>query len=269
MAPTSFVHKTVPALGRSVHRLGLALNYGIDARGLEAAIERGVNYLFWTPLRTGRLMPTLRRALATRRERLVIATGPGPSYFGGSVRRGAERRLRALQVDTIDVFHLFWLGVSSAWTDATVEELVRLKEEGKVRSIAVSIHDRPRAAKLIETSPLDLYMLRYNAAHPGAEREVFPSIDRTVLGNARRPAVVAYTATSWRRLLRRPHGWSGPVMTAGDCYRFCLSNPYVDVTLTGPKTLAELEASLGAIEKGPLSTEEDEWMRKFGAAVHG
>jgi aryl-alcohol dehydrogenase-like predicted oxidoreductase len=268
MDAQSFTHRTVPVLGKAVHRLGLALNYGIDAPGLEAAIERGVNYLFWTPLRTGKLTPTLRRALASKRDRLVIATGPGPAYFGGSVRRGAERRLRALGVDTIDVFHLFWLGVSSAWTAATTAELVRLKEEGKVRAIAVSIHDRPRAAELVRSSPLDLYMLRYSAAHPGAEREVFPAMTERAPGQAR-PAVVAYTATSWRKLLNRPRGWDGPVMTAGDCYRFCLSNPHVDVTLTGPANAEELAQSLRAIEAGPLSADEDAWMRRFGAAVHG
>ena len=38
-------------------------------------------------------------------------------------------------------------------------------------------------------------MIRYNAAHPGAEQDVFPHLA------ARQPAVVAYTATSWRKLL--------------------------------------------------------------------
>ncbi len=58
-------------------------------------------------------------------------------------------------------------------------------------------------------------------------------------------------------------------MTAGDCYRFCLSNPHVDVTLTGVKSQAELEQNLRALERGPLSAEEEAWMRRFGATVHG
>lgn len=86
---------------------------------------------------------------------------------------------------------------------------------------------------------------------------------------ARKPAVVAYTATSWRNLLRAPKGWSGPVMTAGDCYRFCLSNPHVDVVLTAPASGAQLRESLAALEKGPLSADEEKWMREFGRAVHG
>jgi hypothetical protein len=106
-------------------------------------------------------------------------------------------------------------------------------------------------------------MIRYNAAHPGAERDVFPRLAR------RRPAVVAYTATSWRKLLKAPRGWTGPVMTAGDCYRFCLSSPHVDVVLTGPRDVRELRENLAALEQGPLSAEEARWMRDFGARVHG
>jgi aryl-alcohol dehydrogenase-like predicted oxidoreductase len=151
----------------------------------------------------------------------------------------------------------------SAWTDAVVEQLLRLKEEGKVRALGVSIYDRPRAGRLALDSPLDTFMLRYNAAHPGAERDVFPHLA------ARKPAVVAYTATSWRKLLKAPKGWSGPVMTAGDCYRFCLSNPHVDVVLTAPASGAQLRESLAALEKGPLSPGEEKWMREFGRAVHG
>jgi predicted aldo/keto reductase-like oxidoreductase len=59
------------------------------------------------------------------------------------------------------------------------------------------------------------------------------------------------------------------VPTAGDCYRFCLSSPHVDVVLTGPGSLAQLEENLAALERGPLSSEEQEWMRRFGQAVHG
>ncbi|MFC1863184.1 hypothetical protein ACFL1Z_04440, partial [Thermodesulfobacteriota bacterium] len=59
------------------------------------------------------------------------------------------------------------------------------------------------------------------------------------------------------------------VMTAADCYRFCLSNPDVDLTLTGPKTRQQLEENLRDIkEKGPLSDDEKKWMSEFGQTVH-
>jgi aryl-alcohol dehydrogenase-like predicted oxidoreductase len=59
------------------------------------------------------------------------------------------------------------------------------------------------------------------------------------------------------------------VPSAGDCYRFCLSSPHVDVVLTSPANRTQLEENLRALEKGPLSPEEMTAMRAFGAAVHG
>ncbi len=262
-ATSSFTHRTLRPVGKTVHRLGLSLSFGLDPAGVEAAFERGVNYLFWTQLRTGPARPVIRRALARDRERYVLVGGSGLTYFAGSVRRACEKWLQVFGTDYLDVFQIYWLGKMSFWSARIVDEMVKLREEGKVRALAVSIHDRPWAGRLADDSPLDLLMLRYNAAHPGAERDVFPHLAR------RRPAVVAYTATSWRKLLSRPRGWDGPVMTAGDCYRFCLSSPHVDVVLCGPKDRKQLDEDLAALEKGPLTPEEDAWMRRFGAAVHG
>jgi aryl-alcohol dehydrogenase-like predicted oxidoreductase len=236
---------------------------GIDAKGFEAGIERGLDYVFWTSFRTGHIKPVLRRALAKQRDKMVVATGPTAVYWGSAVESAVDSKLRELETDYLDIFHLFWVGRGSAWTEGTVEALLRAKEQKKVRAIAISIHDRERAGKLAADSPLDLFMLRYNAAHPGAEHDVFPHF------KSPRPAVVAYTATSWKRLLKKPSGWSGPVMTAGDCYRFCLTSPFVDVVLAGVKSEKELDENIAAIEKGPLDGEEDGWMRAFGKAVHG
>ncbi len=263
MTADDFTHRTLPRLGRTVHRLGLSLNYGIDPRGFDAGIERGMNYLFCTPQKTGKFAPSVRRVLKANREKYVVATGPSLGYFGGRVKRAAEARLKQLGTDYLDVFQLFWVGVGSAWTDGTMAALLQLKEEGKVKSIGISIHDRQRAGKLVADSPLDLFMIRYNAAHPGAERDIFPHLE------TRKPAVVAYTATSWRKLLKAPKAWPGDPMTAGDCYRFCLSSPHVDVTLTGPASTEQLHANLDAVEKGPLSPEQLAWMRAYGAQVHG
>jgi aryl-alcohol dehydrogenase-like predicted oxidoreductase len=260
-ASDAFTYRDVRSVGKKVFRLGLAANYGIDEAGIKSAFERGINYVYLTP--RGAMAKPLKEAIAKDRDKLVIAAGPSVGYFGGSVRRTAERLLRALGTDYIDVFQLMWLGVGSAWTEATQRELRHLKETGKAKALAVSIHDRERAGRLAEDSPLDLLMIRYNAAHPGAERDIFPHLAK------RRPNIVAYTATSWRKLLKRPSGWDGKVATAGDCYRFCLSSPHVDVVLTGPASTAQLDENLAALARGPLSAEEDAWMRDFGRVVHG
>ena len=263
----SFLFRDIPVLRKRVHRLGLATNYGLDDRGFHAALERGLNYVFW-PVRSEAKSTALREALHRDRERLVVAAVPTLGLMGWSVRRGAEKALRSLGTDYIDILQLGWLGRASAWTKGTVDELVKLREEGKVRAIGVSIHDRPRAGRLAADSPLDMLMIRYNAAHPGAERDIFPHLSERPAAKGRPAFIVAYTATSWGKLLERPEGWTGPVATAGDCYRFALTSPHVDLVLCGPANQAQLEENLAALEKGPLSSEELAWMRELGQRVH-
>ena len=257
-----FLYRDVSPFGRRVFRLGLATNYGIEGADLEWAMEKGVNYIFWTP-NARRVTTSLKTALKRDRESIILASGPTTGYFGGSIKRACDRLLKTLATEYLDVFQLFWLGRTSSWTSSTIDTLISLRESGKIRAIGVSIHDRKRAGKLVEDSPLDMLMVRYNAAHTGAEQDIFPHLA------TRKPAIVAYTATRWRGLLKRPKDWSGPVMTASDCYRFCLSNPHVDLVLTGPKTRRQLQENLSELcEKGSLSEEENSWIRDYGKIVY-
>lgn len=263
MSSDSWLYATPAAFpNKRIHRLGLAANYGIDEAGVRAAMDRGVNLFLWTT-RGKSMKNPLRDAVKQRREDVAVVGFATIGWFGWGVRRGAEGLLKELGTDYLDVLQLGWLGVGSAWTSATERELVHLRESGKVRAVGVSIHDRERAGKLAESSPLDLLMIRYNAAHPGAEKDIFPHVA------ANKPSILAYTATAWRRLLKKPSGWEGQAMTAGDCYRFQLSSPHVDVALTGPANRAQMEENLNAVERGPLSADEQKWMRDFGRAVHG
>lgn len=81
--------------------------------------------------------------------------------------------------------------------------------------------------------------------------------------------MVAYTATSWGRLLntrRVPRNERVP--TAADCYRFVLSQPAVNVCLCGPANMQELEHAVRAVRRGPMAEDELEWMRRVGAAIY-
>jgi aryl-alcohol dehydrogenase-like predicted oxidoreductase len=128
----------------------------------------------------------------------------------------------------------------------------------------ISSHHRPTFEALAKDPACDAIMVRYNAAHPGAETEVFPR-----LGAAPRPGVVAYTATRWGKLLDCSLVPAGdPPARGSDCYRFCLSHPDVDAVLCGPRDRAELDEALAALDRGPMSADELAWMRRIGRAVH-
>lgn len=240
--------------------LGLSGSFGIGADEAERAFhELGIDYFFVTP-RMKAMVEAVRRITSSgARDRLVVASGAALP-FGWSVRRAWEKSARKLGVDRIDVFHLFWVQAHWYVTGNTWNEMRKLREEGRVRALAVSCHDRPMARRLIDELELDVLMIRYNAAHRGAESEVFDSLDP-----ASRPGIVAYTATRWGRLLE-PAGELGP-MSAPECYQFSLGHPKVDVVLCGARSFQELVADADAVRRGALDEARLGEVRRFGDAV--
>lgn len=250
------------ALGRtgiSASRLGLAGGFGIDEVGVERAYhELGVNYFFVTPGFKPVVAGLKRLVAAGHREDLVIAMGAQiPTGWG--VESAWVKDAKEIGVEYIDVFHLLWVQAHFYVTGKTWPAMQKLKAEGKVRALAISCHDRPMARRLVDELDLDVLMLRYNAAHRGAEREVFATLPE------RRPGVVAYTATRWGALLKPARGLAP--MTAPECYRFALGHDAVDVALVGAKTYAELEADVRGVLEGPLPAERIEEVKRFGDAV--
>src|SRR4029453_15953577 len=114
---------------------------------------------------------------------------------------------------------------------------------------------------------LDTLMLRYNAAHRGAEREVFPVTDELGL------PIIAYTALRWGALLRPtpedPPGFAVPAAPAW--YRFALQSPSVGVVLAAPHHRAEIDEDLTVLDTGPLPAHEYERLAEHGRRVrkHG
>lgn len=260
-----FTHTTLGRTGLRVHRLGLSASYWPGKQAIRWALDRGVNYffLYGFDLQMVRVMRDLPRA---ERERCVLATGAYNFVFSRqNIERTLHKRLRQLRTDHIDVFLFLGVMKEKELPTAVCDELLRLRDAGKARYVGVSIHDRKFAGKLAAEGDLDVLMIRYNAAHRGAERDILP--------HARQhdPGIVSYTATRWRRLLQRPRGWPGEafVPTAGQCYRFVLSHPDVHVCMTAPTNLRQLEENFASLDDGPLSETEMRRMREFGDVVHG
>ena len=259
-----FAHATLGKTGRRVCRLGLSSTYRPGIEVIHKALDAGVNYLFCYGF-DGQIIRTVQEMPPARRESVLVATGAyNLIWTRQDLRKTLEKRLRQLRTDYIDVFHFLGVLKPGQFPESLREELQRLKEDGRVRAVAMSCHDRKFAGELADQGALDVLMIRYNAAHPGAERDIFPHLEK------HNPGVVSYTATRWGFLLRRPKGWpkDGRLPTAAMCYRFVLSNPHVDVCMTAPSNGKHLEENLDAIAQGPLSDEEMRFMREFGEAVH-
>ena len=265
-----FFYVKLPVAAKTVFRMGVAGSYGIDSADIRWAAERGANYWVWGK-GFGKVTDGIRIVIKHEREKHVVSM-LGWGYFGWQVRQSVENTLRKLNTDYLDIFKLGWLGRTSAYGEGVQNTLLKLKREQKILSIGASIHDRKRAGALALNSKIDLFMIRYNAKHTGAEQDIFPYLSK------RNPAVVCYTALAWGQLIRPIRGivmpswpgrgsFNGPPLSPELCYRFVLSNPNVHVVLTGPQNRKQLRQNLDAIEQGPLEPEEMNWIRNYGQLV--
>jgi aryl-alcohol dehydrogenase-like predicted oxidoreductase len=258
---TPFGDRTLGSTGRRVGPLGLGSSYGLGGKDVERAFDRGVSFFLWGSRRRPDFARGLREIARKDRERATIAIqtyARAAWAMPGSV----DAALKALGTDYVDVLCLAWW--NSMPPARIVDRALALEESGKVRHLMISCHDRPVFASVIADGRYDALMVRYNAAHPGPEHEVFPH----VAAAARRPGVVAFTATRWGTLLDPKYAPARErVPRAGDCYRFALTHPEVDVCLSGPRDGAELDEALAALELGIMSADEIAWMRRVGAHV--
>jgi aryl-alcohol dehydrogenase-like predicted oxidoreductase len=259
-----FLRAPLGKLGTPVCRLGLSATYRPGRATIHKALDEGLNYFFYFGFDT-QIPAVLREVIPSRREQYVLATGAYNYIFTHqNLRRTLERRLRQMRTDYIDVFHFLGIMKPKEFGPRVREELQAVRESGLVRAVAVSCHDRKFAVDLTREGVLDALMIRYNAAHRGAEEEIFPRLPESD------PAVISYTATRWSYLIRRPRGYpkDGRIPTAGMCYRFVLSNPAVDVCLTAPWNLKQFEQNLAEVRRGPLDGGEMKFMREFGDVVY-
>jgi predicted aldo/keto reductase-like oxidoreductase len=246
--------------------LGVASGYGAPAAAVEEAFERGCNYFTWGTVIKGYSEP-MRQALKNivakgQRDRLVLAAF---SYAHDNflTERLLARGLKSAGLDYADVLILGYF--SRRPPLRLIDGALRMKEKGLIRFIGLSSHNRKLLGELARNGEFDVMHLRYNAAHRGAETEIFP-----FLGEERRPGIVSFTATRWGKLLnpkKMPPGEKPP--TAADCYRFVLSHPAVDVCVSGAKTVEQMRENLAGLDAGPMSDAELARMRRIGDHVHG
>ncbi len=260
-----------PSLGR-VCRAGLATrgNSELTPDDIALAIEHGVNYLNWCGVGHEDGLVEAIRSLGNARKHIFVAV----QFFARSAEDAREELdtiLATLGTDYVDALTYYYVEHEDEWAEiagGASEVLREAKYPGTVRSIGLTSHQRPLAASIAARSEVDMLMVRYNAAHRGAEQDVFPVTRQHGI------PVVTYTALRWGALLNAtpddPPGFSG--VSAPDWYRFVLMNPDVTVGIMAPQTSAELREDLEVLSAWrELTARELEDLRAHGDRVrkHG
>lgn len=259
--------REVGRTGMQTAQLGIGSTFDAPATAIEEAFEHGINYLYWGTVRR----PEFARAMVNLSRRYrdeLILTIQSYSRDPDSIEGEVEE---ALASGGVEFFDFLLLGNrSEVPEDAYVDVFERLRKRGMVRFLSISSHNRPMLPKLLAgygegESPYELLMLRYNAVHRGAERDVFPFVPEA----GPRPLMVAYTATRWKHLLdpdKMPPGEKP--LSARDCYRYSLSHSAVDMVLCGPASTEQMREAILALERGPLEADERARIERIGAYLY-
>ena len=253
--------------GAPVARLALGAREDRDPECVAIAAENGINFFFFYHLGGGEFAAAVGEVSSARRDDFVIATGSG-SRDPDSLRRALESYLAALHTDHLDIFFSEYIQPDEDLdaifgAGGALDELARWKEDGVVRYVGATAHDRAVSRRLAEDARLDVLMTRYNMAHRKASTGVFPACEEHDV------ALVTFTATRWGTLLEGHPDWEREPPTAADCYGFCLAHPAIDVVLGAPMSSAELEESLAALDAPVMSDDERARWERYGDLIYG
>ncbi len=165
--------------GFKVGRLGIASGYKAPAAAIEEAFERGCNYFTWGTVVKG-YNPRMREALKNivakkQRDRLVLAAFTY-AHNNFITERLLRRGLKSAGLDHADILIQGYF--SKPPTRRLIDGALRMKENGLVRFIGLSSHNRKLVGQLAADGDFDVLHFRYNAAHRGAEQDIFPFIGK-------------------------------------------------------------------------------------------
>lgn len=204
-------------------------------------------------------------------------------YSAENIRAGTEQSLRRLRTDRLDLLQVH-MSPSRAEMEAaeTVETLLSLRDEGKIRFLGMS-GILPDLADHIAMGVFDVFQIPYSAVQREHEELISAAVEAgagtLIRGGAARGAPSEDKA--WRQgPLGQAEGegrrrWeaSGVDELLGEMnnlefvLRFTLSHPDLSSTIVGTSSVEHLRCNVAFAEKGPLPADLYEATKRSLAAT--
>jgi L-galactose dehydrogenase len=264
-------------------------------RLIKSAVDQGITFFDGAGI-TGGVDELLADGLAGCRKDVLLSTkvhlGPEPGPFanmrlpnrasawlarrrglvcsGATLRARVERTLTTLRTDRIDVLqlHAVTLLQYPLAVERVVPELVKMRDEGKLRAIGVTEgflsdpgHAMLRSA--VGDACVDTIMVGFNARNASAAEFVIPKANAAGMGVIGMFAVRGLTghADHMTRIARE----AGIGSLAELAYRYCRHQPGMHVVLTGTGDPKHLSGNIAAALAGPLPPDVMERLRTLQA----
>lgn len=280
----------------------------VSKQALSQALDRGINFIDTADVYGfGHSEQLVAEVLAHRHAgNVIVATKAGNDFYHGTDQddvgygpyhqnydkeyliSAAERSLKRLNVDCLDVLQLHSPNTQELERDDPWEALAYLKEHGKIRYAGWSVQSfqETEQAKFLDTyhDLIDCIQVRYNLLEREAERILLPKAQEYGIGViVRIPLLFGLLTGKFNSNTRfgeddhrrfnlspdklqhylnqldrmQPLFDAYPEQTMAQVsLRFCISHPACTVAIPGAKTPQQVEDNARASELGPIPTEK-------------
>jgi aryl-alcohol dehydrogenase-like predicted oxidoreductase len=272
----------------------------VAAAVLNSALDAGINLIDTAP-DYGEAEEVIGRSISHRRDEYVLASKcgcpvgalgalpPPPgrprehNYTPGNIRAGVDQSLARMRTDHLDVVQVHESPTRSTMeANDSIAELLRIKDEGKVRFIGIS-STLPNVEEHLALDVFDCFQVPYSAFQPEYEQVISRAAATgggvIVRGGVAQGlvAIAADQAPPHRQdQARVQNDWwdragldelRGEEPRAAFLLRFTLGHPEVNSVIVGTADPAHLAANIEAASRGPLpSAVREEAGRRLTAA---
>jgi len=158
---------------------------------LRTAVESGINLIDTAPAYgDGRSEIVVGKAVEGIRDKVVMATKCGVYRDGedyvrdlspSRIRKDIELSLSRLNIEQIDLYQIHWPDPDTP-LEKTVEELIKLKKEGKFKYLGVSNSNRDLLAHITNMTDVISLQPQYSLLERKLENEILPFIIEKGMG---------------------------------------------------------------------------------------
>ncbi|MFP4021840.1 MAG: aldo/keto reductase, partial [Halanaerobium sp.] len=161
-------------------------------RAIKAAVDSGINLIDTAPAYgAGHAEKVVGQAIEGIRDKVVIATKCGVHREGQKyvndltpkrIRKEIEDSLRRLNIEQIDLYQIHWPDPDTPLKDS-VEELLKLKKEGKFKYLGVSNFGVDLMNQITEMTDIISLQPHYSLLRRDIEAEILPYLRENNLGS--------------------------------------------------------------------------------------
>lgn len=263
----------------------------VSAEAVRVALDMGCTFFDTADVYGhGHSETVLGRVIGNRPD-VIVSTKVGANFYGRTqtvdfsdeyISLAVERSLQRLRRDAVDICLLHNPGLEVIAQGEGLEALLRLREQGKIRYVGVSVHDPVEGLAALGDGRCDVIQVPLHLCDQRVLQAFLPLADR------RRVGIVA-RETLWNGILSGRYSrsskfhpsdfrsrWSDAHLTervemaqalrflelpsqrslAQAAVRFVLDQPGVSVALVGAKTPGHVRENMKAIDVPPLTEDE-------------